>query len=126
VRACDLDSLFFFLLSLTHTHKHTHSLSLSLSLPSPPPPSPSPSPPFSSSSLSLSLSLPPSHGSADIVADVLTFNDEHDWEAIVIEQSTEAANRAARTLIVVPHGGPHSAFAVEYVASHGACACLLY
>lgn len=36
------------------------------------------------------------------------------FEAVVLERRSDFVARDARALVVVPHGGPHSAFAVEH------------
>jgi len=42
-----------------------------------------------------------------------------EWEAIIVEHENPAVAPASRPLLAVPHGGPHSAFATEYLATIG-------
>eukprot|EP00053_Salpingoeca_punica_P017148 m.164143 g.164143 ORF g.164143 m.164143 type:complete len:727 (-) comp17128_c3_seq1:260-2440(-) len=60
-----------------------------------------------------------------VSARVLDFQtDGCDWDAILIEGSSgsEAAKKTERPLVVVPHGGPHSAFTFMYYPMYAAMA----
>ena len=50
---------------------------------------------------------------------VLSFNDNIDWEALVLEKENSFTAKDTRTLVTVPHGGPHSAFATEFIPIYG-------
>eukprot|EP00047_Mylnosiga_fluctuans_P014341 m.37631 g.37631 ORF g.37631 m.37631 type:complete len:693 (+) comp5455_c0_seq1:1276-3354(+) len=51
---------------------------------------------------------------------LLRFDGPPEWEAIVVAKDSPAP--ASRPLLAVPHGGPHSAFAQDFLASHAALA----